>query len=165
VEDVAKQYGATVVRAPVGERHVVEGMRARGAIIGGEGNGGVIFPQSHEGRDSLVGIALVLDLLARRHGTLSALVAELPRYVMTKEKFPHGTSAFDSAALAHLFQRTFPDAQCNSEDGVRMDTADGWIHLRPSNTEPVIRLIAEARTEAALERMRATVRHALTVPA
>lgn len=164
VDDIARRFGTSVVRTPVGERHVVEGMRQHSALIGGEGSGGVIFAQSHEGRDSLVGIALLLDLLARRGTTLGALAAELPRYVMTKEKLPR-TLAFDAVALSATLRQGFLDAQISTTDGVRLDTPDGWVHLRPSNTEPVIRLIAEARTEATLERLRAATRQLIAVPA
>jgi len=162
VDDVARQFGASVIRTPVGERHVVEGMRQHGALIGGEGSGGVIFTKSHEGRDSLVGIALVLDLLAKRNLPLSALVSALPHYVMSKEKLPR-MEAFDSTAMAARLTRHFQGAQCSTIDGIRIDTPDGWVHLRPSNTEPVIRLIAEARTEALLDQLRTTVHAALAV--
>lgn len=160
VDDVAARFGAHVIRTPVGERHVVEGMRERGALIGGEGNGGVIFRTSHEGRDALVGIALLLDLLARRGISLAGLVTELPTYMMRKEKLPR-TGTWDMTRMDALLARAFPDAPRSTIDGVRVDTADGWIHLRPSNTEPIVRLIGEARTESALnllfERARAVV--------
>ncbi len=160
VEVVAKQFGATVVRTPVGERHVVEGMRAHGAVVGGEGNGGVILPASHEGRDSLVGAALVLDLLARRSATLTDMVQELPRYAMRKEKLPRGET-WDQGEAATALARAFPDSTLSTLDGVRVDTAEGWIHLRLSNTEPVLRLIAEARSEEALTTILARARVAV----
>ncbi|MDP3685924.1 MAG: phosphoglucosamine mutase [bacterium] len=165
VDDVARQFGARVIRTPVGERHVVEGMRQHGALIGGEGNGGVIFPKSHEGRDSLVGIALILDLLARRETTLARLAEELPRYAMTKEKLPRGSNGFETPQLSVALRRAFPDAQMTTLDGIRVDTTDGWVHLRPSNTEPVVRLIAEARTETVLERLCAAVRQTFSAQA
>lgn len=164
VDDVAARFGARVARTPVGERYVVEGMRAHRAVIGGEGNGGVIFAPSHEGRDSLVGAALVLDLLARRGDTLSQLCAELPRYLMRKEKLPRG-DAWDHERSAAALVSEFPEAQLSTLDGVRVDAPAGWVHLRPSNTEPVIRLIAEARTADLLTSLLARVRHALAVPA
>lgn len=164
VEDVARGFGATVVRTPVGERHVVEGMRAHGALIGGEGNGGVIYAPIHEGRDSLVGAALLLDLLARRGVPLSVLVSELPRYVMRKEKLPR-TGDWAQERVAGALARAFQGAELATLDGVRVDTADGWVHLRPSNTEPAVRLIGEARDEATLHRLLASVRAAVAVPA
>lgn len=177
VDDVARQFGATVVRTPVGERHVVEDMRTHGAVIGGEGNGGVIYPASHEGRDSLVGVALILDLLARPvanfrsfrrltsevgNVALSRLVSSLPHYVMVKEKLPLG----DRSQLPKLTEQLrqlaerLPRTTTSVLDGIRLDTPDGWVHLRPSNTEPVIRLIAEASSEAQLIRLLAAVRAA-----
>lgn len=159
-DDVARRFGARVARTPVGERHVVEGMRAQNAVIGGEGNGGVICPRSHEGRDSLVGAALVLDLLARRGAKLSQLVAELPRYAMQKEKLPladrRRLPKF-TEELRKLAAAT-PGAQLSTLDGARLDTPDGWVHVRTSNTEPVIRLIGEAVSEDALRRLFSTVR-------
>lgn len=165
VEDVAGTFGAAVVRTPIGERHVVEGMREHRSVIGGEGNGGVIYPQCHEGRDSLVGIALVLDLLVRKNRGLSALASTLPQYVMKKEKLPVG----DPGQLPKLMEELrkladrLPGATVSTLDGVRLDTPDGWVHLRPSNTEPVIRLITEAQTEARVEQLRTAVCAALSV--
>lgn len=159
VDDVAARFGARVVRTPVGERHVVEGMRAHAALIGGEGNGGVIYPASHEGRDSLVGSAVILHLLARGT-TLSKLVAELPVYAMRKEKLPR-TETWDAAHAAEALAHALPDGILSTLDGVRVDTAEGWIHLRPSNTEPIVRLISEAHTAAALERLFLKTRAAL----
>ncbi|TSC64616.1 MAG: phosphoglucosamine mutase [Parcubacteria group bacterium Gr01-1014_106] len=177
VDDVAQKYGATVVRTPVGERNVVEGMRQHGALIGGEGSGGVIFPQSHEGRDSLVGVALVLDLLARPRSNfrswtvvetsevgatkLSSLVAALPRYVMQKEKFPR-SAEFDRERFAAQLKKAFPKARIDTRDGIRVDTAEGWIHLRPSNTEPIVRLIGEANTSEGLRKLQETARQAIS---
>lgn len=152
VDDVARRCGARVVRTPVGERHVVEGMRASGAAIGGEGNGGVMYRPCHEGRDSLVGTALLLDLLTRRNATLSALIRELPAHIMRKEKLPR-TGSWDTGRVVEALRATFPDARLSTADGVRVDTADGWVHVRPSNTEPVIRLIAETNDEDTLERL------------
>ncbi len=162
VDDVAREFGARVVRTAVGERHVIDGMRRHRALIGGEGNGGVIFPQSHEGRDALVGIALVLDLLARRNTSLTRLTRELPQYLMEKEKLPR-SAAFAPEALARTLRRNIPGARLSTLDGVRVDTADGWAHVRPSNTEPIVRLIGEARTAKALSSLLAVARDALRV--
>lgn len=149
VEDVAAQFGATVYRSAVGEINVVKTMQEHNAFIGGEGSGGVIFPACHAGRDSLVGIALTLLLLAtQKHHqpqqTLSGLIAELPRYAMVKEKKEFSGSA------DHVFSRVmehFPEAIANRDDGLRLTFGNSWLHLRTSNTEPIIRIIAEAPTQ------------------
>jgi phosphomannomutase len=148
-EDVAASYGCPVHRTPVGEIHVVERMRAEGAVLGGEGNGGVIDPRVGYVRDSFVGMALVLDLMAATGKRLSQLVAELPRYEMVKEKFPVGQEGpplddvFDRIAQEH------PEARPDRRDGLRLDWPDRWAHVRPSNTEPVVRVITEARDRVA----------------
>lgn len=150
VDDVARQLGTSTVRTAVGERHVVDGMRAHHAVVGGEGNGGVIVPASHEGRDALVGIALALHLLARGGTSLSRFAGTLPRYVRRKEKFPR-PKVDDSSGLLDELRAAFPDAMFNTLDGIRVDTADGWVHVRQSNTEPVVRVIGEAATPRRLE--------------
>ena len=145
VEDLAEARGCPVHRTPVGEIHVVERMRAEGAVLGGEGNGGVIDPRVGFVRDSFVGMALVLDLLARSVGPLSGIVDDLPRYEMVKEKYPlvgGAVATFDRIASAH------PDARADRRDGLRLDWPDCWAHVRASNTEPIVRVIAEAREEA-----------------
>ncbi len=142
-EDIATRLGCPVARTPVGEIHVVERMLALGAVIGGEGNGGVIDPRVGFVRDSFVGIALVLDLLATTGETLSGLVDALPRYAMVKESYPRGGGdpgpIFEALAAAH------PEAEADRHDGLRLDWADAWAHVRASNTEPIVRVIAEAR--------------------
>lgn len=130
--------------SPVGEIHVVERMRAEGAVLGGEGNGGVIDPRVGFVRDSFVGMALVLDLLAATGRRLSELVAALPRYAMLKTKVP---IRLDSPPVEELFLRlveVYPDAQADRNDGLRLDWPDGWAHVRASNTEPIVRVITEA---------------------
>jgi len=141
-EAVARGFGAEVLRTPVGEIHVVQAMRAHGAVLGGEGNGGVIDPRVGWVRDSLVGMALVLDLIAQADQPFSRLVNALPRYTMIKRKFPAGTrpvgETLDRLAKAH------PDAEVDRQDGLRLDWPDAWAHVRSSNTEPIVRVIAEA---------------------
>jgi phosphomannomutase len=144
VEDLAGRLGCPVLRTPVGEIHVVERMRAVGAVLGGEGNGGVIDPRVGFVRDSFVAMALVLDLLAQDGGPLSRLVDALPRYAMVKEKYPLG----EGPPVAELLDRlagAHRDARADRRDGLRLDWPDGWVHVRPSNTEPIVRVIAEAR--------------------
>jgi phosphomannomutase len=142
-EDVAGRRGCPVVRTPVGEIHVVEAMRAAGAVLGGEGNGGVIDPRVGFVRDSLVAMALVLDLLAATGEPLSRLVDGLPRYAMLKTKFPRGTRPV--AGLFEALAGAFPDATTDRRDGLRLDWGDRWAHVRPSNTEPIVRVIVEAK--------------------
>jgi phosphomannomutase len=147
VEDVAARHGSAVHRTPVGEIHVVERMRAERAVLGGEGNGGVIDPRVGYVRDSFVAMALVLDLLARGEAPLSTLVDALPHYAMAKEKYPlpEGiplSDRFQQIAKAH------PDALADWRDGLRLDWPDRWAQVRPSNTEPIVRVIAEAPNAA-----------------
>jgi phosphomannomutase len=145
VEDAARAAGARFVRAPVGEANVARAIRDERATIGGEGNGGVMFPALHIGRDAPLGVALILHLLAATGVTLSRLVAASPRYTIVKAKGPRGPT------LAPLYQRLrqqFPDATADDRDGLRLAWPDRWLHVRPSGTEPIVRLIAEAPTEA-----------------
>lgn len=150
IDDVAMQFaGSTVLRTAVGEANVVEAMKPAGALIGGEGNGGVIWPRVCWVRDSLSAIALVLSLLASRKKPLSAIVDELPHYAMVKRKFDLGSVGGREAIDAMLAKvaEACADEKVNTADGVRIDFDDGWVHLRPSNTEPIVRLIAEAANE------------------
>ncbi|MBN1885959.1 MAG: phosphoglucosamine mutase [Candidatus Krumholzibacteriota bacterium] len=149
VDDVARRHGVRVHRSKVGEANVTALMKETGAVIGGEGNGGVIFPAIHYGRDAMTGIALVLQLLAREKTTLAAKVATYPRYEIVKEK-----RAFDGdlQAIGAELEKRFPGI-VNTIDGIRIDMDDGWIHLRPSNTEPVVRIIAEATSGAEAARL------------
>jgi phosphomannomutase len=143
-EDLAARFGCPVIRTPVGEIHVVEGMRAHSAVLGGEGNGGVIDPRVGFVRDSFAAMALVLDLLARTGEPLSSLVAALPRYAMVKEQYPLGDP---KAGVGDLFDRiaaAYPEAKADRRDGLRLDWPEGWAHVRASNTEPIVRVIAEA---------------------
>lgn len=145
-EDIAVRRGCTVHRTPVGEYHVVDRMRATSAVLGGEGNGGVIDPRVGFVRDSFVAMAMVLDLLAATGDPVSVLADALPRYAMVKDQFPRGTSTiadlFDGLAEAH------PEARADRRDGLRLDWADRWVHVRSSNTEPIVRVIAEAHDPA-----------------
>jgi phosphomannomutase len=158
VEDVAARFDCPVLRSPVGEIHVVERMRAEGAVLGGEGNGGVIDPRVGFVRDSFVAMALVLDLMATTGRRLSELVAELPRYAMLKDKVP---VRLDSPPVEETFHRlveTYTDAQSDRSDGLRLDWPDGWAHVRASNTEPIVRIITEAADEARAEQLTEAVR-------
>lgn len=141
-EDIAKQFGVECHRAAVGEANVVQKMREVGAVIGGEGNGGVIDPRVGWVRDPFIGMGLVLQLLADTGKPLSALVAELPCYTIVKDKY--AVSHDGLAALNAALEKRWPEAKANRLDGLRLDWPDRWIHVRPSNTEPIVRVIAEA---------------------
>ncbi len=147
VDDLVRGYpGASVHRTPVGEVNVAVEMKRTGAPIGGEGNGGVILPRVCWIRDSLAAMALVHGLVAEAGRPLSALVSELPQYVMIKHRFELTGNRDTVATAVEKVSRRFADEDVNTADGVRVDVDDGWVHLRPSNTEPIIRLIAEAAT-------------------
>lgn len=157
VEDAAREGGARFVRAPVGEANVARTIKDERALIGGEGNGGVILPALHIGRDAPLGAALILQHLATSGKRLSQLVASAPRYVIVKAKAPRGGD------LGQLYQRLreiFPDAEPDTRDGLRLAWSDRWLHVRPSGTEPIVRLIAEAPTAAAAEALVAKARAA-----
>ena len=147
IEDIAARHGCQALRAPVGEANVVERMRRAGAVIGGEGsNGGIIFPPVQYCRDSYFGMALILDRMAETGEPLSRIVASLPKYArrMGKAAFAHGRLGKTMQEL----ERRFPGAAVDRSDGLKLTVADGWIHVRASNTEPILRIAAEARTEA-----------------
>jgi phosphomannomutase len=135
-----------VIRAPVGEVNVALCMREMRAAIGGEGNGGVILPELHLGRDALVGVALVLQLLLDEARPLSALVGDFPRYVIVKDKLDRPEASLD--AVYGALRHTFADADADTQDGLRLAWADRWVHVRPSGTEPIVRVIAEAPSAA-----------------
>ncbi len=145
MEDVASTAGVEVVRSPVGEINVAVRMRDERAPIGGEGNGGVILPEVHLGRDAPVGAALILQLLHEEQRPLSAIVAELPAYVIVKEKLDRPNASL--ATVYEALRAAFPDAAADTQDGLRLSWADRWVHVRPSGTEPIVRVIAEAPTD------------------
>ena len=155
VDDVAREFGVEVTRAKVGEANVARAMRDAGAIIGGEGNGGVMLPTLHLGRDAPVAAALVLDLLARSGRTVSELVESAPRYAIVKDKVPRGPSL---EALYAALQSRFTDAASDTLDGLRLAWSDRWLHVRPSGTEPIVRLIAEGRSRVDAEGLVAEAR-------
>ena len=148
-EKLAMRLGCPVHRTPVGEINVVEGMIAEEALLGGEGNGGVIDPRVGYVRDSFVAMALILDLMAETDLPLSQLVAELPRFSMVKDQYPapKGMGTGGASSLTGLWERitaAFPDARADRRDGLRLEWEDRWVHVRASNTEPIVRVIAEA---------------------
>jgi phosphomannomutase len=157
IETVAARHGCRVLRTPVGEANVVETMLAEGCVLGGEGNGGVIYPAVHAGRDALVGIAMVLQAVAAHGGGLAALVANLPPVAMVKTKIaaeglPRPQAVLDALGTGEIDER----------DGLKWCGSEGWVHVRASNTEPVVRIIAEAQAESAAADLIAKVRNLLT---
>jgi phosphomannomutase len=144
-EDIARKHGAHLLRTPVGEINVARAMKSAGALIGGEGSGGVILPAVHLGRDAMVGTGLIFQALAEAGTTLSQLKATLPQYAIAKGKITL-TSGSPDRALATLRERHAATGRMNTDDGVRIDCDDYWVHFRKSNTEPIVRVIAEART-------------------
>ena len=158
VEDAARAVGATLERAPVGEANVARAIRERGAVIGGEGNGGVMYPALHIGRDAPLGVALILHLLATSGVTVSQLVESSPRYTIVKAKGPRSSQL---GPLYERLRRRFADAATDDRDGLRLSWADRWLHIRPSGTEPIVRLIAEAPTQAEAEALVAAGRELL----
>jgi phosphomannomutase len=144
--DVTQKHNGIYFAAAVGEVNVVSKMKAENAIIGGEGNGGVIFPESHYGRDALVGIGLFLTHLARKNKKVSDLRAEYPSYIMSKNKIELSANLNVDLILATVAEQ-FKEERVNTVDGVKIDFADRWVHLRKSNTEPIIRIYSEAPTE------------------
>ena len=168
LDDVAARTGGRVIRTAVGEANVIDAMLREGATVGGEGNGGVIDARIVPGRDSLVGIAYVLQLMAATGKSVSQLVADLPRYEIVKTKFECRREDADRAVAA-------VQAELANEAGVTVDVQDGiridwlaersWVHARPSNTEPIMRIIAEApdrpTADRRIEQVQAVVRRAL----
>jgi phosphomannomutase len=148
IDDVAAEFpGCTVHRSAVGEANVVEGMKRHGCVIGGEGNGGVIDPRVVFVRDSLTAMAFVLELMTREAKPLSAIVDALPRYCLVKNKFE--CSPERTAAVLSAVRTAFASEKIHDVDGVRIDWPAGWVHIRGSNTEPIMRVFAEAVDEAA----------------
>jgi phosphomannomutase len=157
VADAVAQGGGRFVRAPVGEANVARTIVAERALIGGEGNGGVILPALHVGRDAPLGAALILQHLAATGERLSAVVAASPRYVIVKAKAPRGG---DLDGQYRRLEAAFPDAERDIRDGLRLGWKDRWLHVRPSGTEPIVRLVAEAPTAGEAEALIAKARAA-----
>jgi phosphomannomutase len=145
LRDVTQQHGGVYTAAAVGEVNVTTKMKEVGAVIGGEGNGGVIYPESHYGRDALVGIALFLSLLAHKECKASELRRQYPNYFIAKNRIDL-TPQTDVDAILVKVKEMYKDEQVNDIDGVKIDFADSWVHLRKSNTEPIIRVYSEAST-------------------
>lgn len=145
LSDVTRSHGGSYSASAVGEVNVTTEMKATQAVIGGEGNGGVIYPESHYGRDALVGIALFLSSLAHKGCTVSELRKTFPNYFISKNRIELTPDIDVDKVLAHA-KEVFKNERLNDKDGVKIDFADGWVHLRKSNTEPIIRVYSEAAT-------------------
>ena len=145
LSDVTRSHGGSYSASAVGEVNVTTEMKATRAVIGGEGNGGVIYPESHYGRDALVGIALFLSSLAHKGCTVSELRKTFPNYFISKNRIELTPDIDVDKVLAHA-KEVFKNERLNDKDGVKIDFADGWVHLRKSNTEPIIRVYSEAAT-------------------
>ncbi|MGW8317384.1 MAG: phosphoglucosamine mutase [Bacteroidales bacterium] len=152
LRNVTEGYGQSYFPSAVGEVNVVEAMKEHQCVIGGEGNGGVIYPALHYGRDALVGIALFLSQLAESGLACSALRKCYPDYTISKNKIELPEEV-DKEQLLARFEKEFPQVDVNTTDGVKVDLPEGWIHLRKSNTEPIIRLYAEAATPEGAEEL------------
>ena len=162
IDDIARQADSEVIRTPVGEAHVANTMLEKDCVIGGEGNGGVIDTRIVPVRDSLVGMAMILQLMAETGKTVSELVAEIPCYYMQKTKFSIGPD--QAPAILAKVQRHYEQqvergsVQIDTRDGIRIDLPEGWVQLRASNTEPIMRLIAESKDEALTKKLIAEVK-------
>lgn len=145
VEDIAKRFDCPVFLTKIGEVNVTDAMRLHDAVIGGEGNGGVIYPRINFARDSLTGMALVLHLLAESGKSVTELLESVPRYSIVKEKMACPSDRI--SAVLRMVRREFAEFQMDTRDGVKVILPDGWLLVRGSNTEPIIRIVAEARSE------------------
>jgi phosphomannomutase len=147
LRDVTHKYGGQYFASAVGEVNVVKMMKENHALIGGEGNGGVIFPENHYGRDALVGIALFLSYYAEKNQSMTQIKNELPQYFMSKNKIEL-TPKIDVDAIIHQLHLFYKDKEsCSVIDGLKIDWENGWVHLRKSNTEPIIRIYSEAKSQ------------------
>ena len=146
LRDIAQKYGVTYSAAAVGEVNVVTEMKRVEAIIGGEGNGGIIYPELHYGRDALVGVALFLSLLAERGGSVQQLRESYPAYFMSKNKIQL-TEQINPDQILKAMEQKYAYEQTTTIDGLKIDFTDSWVHLRKSNTEPIIRIYTEAKSQ------------------
>ena len=159
VDDVCAELGVTVERAPVGEANVADRMEKAQAVLGGEGNGGVILPELNFTRDGLVAAATVIGLLSQGREPFSAIGATLPRYQMVKTSMSLTREQF--AERSERLVKAFEDATADRQDGLKFDGKDYWVHVRPSNTEPIVRIIAEAKTDVQAKEVADKARQAL----
>lgn len=160
LRDVTEKHGCSYSAAAVGEVNVVTKMKETGAVIGGEGNGGVIYPELHYGRDALVGVALFLTLLAKEGKKVSELKAGYPKYAIAKNKIQL-TPDIDVDAILEAVKKKFSNERITDIDGVKIDFSDSWVHLRKSNTEPIIRIYSEAETMEKADRLAEEIKNVI----
>jgi len=146
LRDVTEMHGGSYEASAVGEVNVVELMKKNKAIIGGEGNGGIIYPELHYGRDSLVGVALFLSLLAEKKISVGELRKSYPSYFMSKKKIQL-TPELDVDGILNEMEKRYSNEDITTIDGVKIDFSENWVHLRKSNTEPIIRIYTEAKSQ------------------
>ena len=152
LKDLTNKYGGSYTASAVGEVNVVESMKKNNAVIGGEGNGGIILPESHYGRDALVGIALFLSLLSEKKISVSELKKTYPLYFMSKKKINLNKDT-NVDSILNIIKNNHNDDEINSIDGVKIDFIDSWVHLRKSNTEPIIRIYSEAKSQLEADKL------------
>ncbi|MDE7387621.1 MAG: phosphoglucosamine mutase, partial [Muribaculaceae bacterium] len=157
LRDVTRKHGCTYTASAVGEVNVVTEMKRTGAVIGGEGNGGVIYPELHYGRDALVGVALFLTLMAKSGKKVTELKAGYPPYAIAKHKIEL-TPGIDVDAILEAVKQKFAGEEITDIDGVKIDFPDKWVHLRKSNTEPIIRIYSEASTMEQADELAARIK-------
>ena len=151
LDRVAEKYGCSVIRSAVGEINVVNKMKEVNAELGGEGNGGVILPESHYGRDSLVAATMFLNRMAHDTQKVSEIFKSMPQYVMVKDKI--GLGSVDSQSALEKIEAEFTDAKSDKTDGLKLSWDNSWVHIRKSNTEPIIRIYAEAPTQSEVKEL------------
>ena len=151
LDKVAENHSTTVIRSAVGEINVVSKMKEVGAELGGEGNGGVILPESHYGRDSLVGAALFLNRMAQESQRVSEIFHSMPQYVMIKDKIELGS--IDPQTALEKIEAEFTDTKADKTNGLKLSWGNSWIHIRKSNTEPIIRIYAEAKDKDGVKKL------------
>ena len=159
LDRVAEKYGCSVIRSAVGEINVVNKMKEVNAELGGEGNGGVILPESHYGRDSLVAATMFLNRMAHDTQKVSEIFKSMPQYVMVKDKI--GLGSVDSQSALEKIEAEFTDAKSDKTDGLKLSWDNSWVHIRKSNTEPIIRIYAEAPTQSEVKELVAKVKSIL----
>lgn len=160
LRDVTRARGCEYSAAAVGEVNVVAKMKETGAVIGGEGNGGIIYPEIHYGRDALVGVALFLTLMALRGKKVSEIKASLPKYEIAKNKIEL-TPEIDVDGILRAVKEKYSDEEVNDIDGVKIDFKDSWVHLRKSNTEPIIRIYSEASTMEEADKLAGSIKEVI----
>ncbi|MBU1076349.1 MAG: phosphoglucosamine mutase, partial [Spirochaetes bacterium] len=160
IDDVAKIFNAKVFRTPVGEANVAAKALSTKSVIAGEGNGGVILPFVNNGRDSLTGIALILDYMAHSEEKISSLLNKIPAYTMFKTKF--NIENVNIKKVLNNIKKTYRSGKTDERDGIKIDFKDHWFHIRLSNTEPIVRLVIEAKTRGILNKAHAELKKFFT---